>query len=263
MPTTFSELMRQAQAVAESGRFTLSVSEDWLQGRSLFGGLQAALALAAMRSLVPGQPLRSLQTNFIAPLAGALRAEASVLRAGNNTTQLEARLYSEQGLATQCMAVFGKPLESHVSVVVPPREPLSGESIVFPFLPGLTPNFTQHFGMRLFKGHPPFSGVPMRDAVYQLDLKDKGRAGESQLLAIADVVPPIGLTFLEAPAFGSTLSWFLEIVSDPGDALDLAGWQLDVQLVAARDGYTNQSTTVYAPNGQAMALSRQSMLIFG
>lgn len=261
MTTALSEVLRQVQA--ESGRFTLAVSGDWLQGRSLFGGLQAALALAAMRSLVPHQPLRSLQTNFLAPLANTLRAEALVLRAGKNTTQVEAKLYSETGLATQCMAVFGNPLESKVSVVIPARAPASGEPMVFPFLPGLTPNFTQHFGLRLFKGRLPFSGVPISDAVYQVDLKDEGAAGESQLVAIADVVPPLGLTFLSKPAFGSTLSWFLELLSDPGEDLGLASWQLDVKLLAARDGYTNQSTTVYAPSGQAVALSRQSMLIFG
>ena len=37
----------------------------------------------------------------------------------------------------------------------------------------------------------------------------------------------------------------------------------DAQLVAARDGYTSQAVTIYAPDGTALALSQQSMLVFG
>ena len=45
----------------------LDVPEDWLQGRTLFGGLQAVVGLAAMRTLAPAAPLRSLQVTFLAP----------------------------------------------------------------------------------------------------------------------------------------------------------------------------------------------------
>ena len=48
---------------------TIEIPSDWLQGRSMFGGMQAALALKAMRTLVPEEfPLRTLQTTFMAPI---------------------------------------------------------------------------------------------------------------------------------------------------------------------------------------------------
>lgn len=261
MSTAFSEILRQARA--KDGALEVQAPDDWLQGRSLFGGLQAALAVHAMRSLVPSQPLRSLQTNFIAPLRGHVRAEATLLRSGKNTTQLDARLLGEDGLCTQCMAVFGAALSSQVVVTLAPPEPRDTPPLVFPYVPGVTPNFTQHFAMRLRAGHPPFSGVETLETAFELDLRDEGCAGEAQIVALADVVPPLGLSALGAPAFGSTLSWMLELLAETADDLPLAGWRLDSTLVSARDGYTNQASTLWSPHGQPMALSRQCMLIFG
>ena len=84
------------------GRGTAGIGESWLQGRSAFGGLQAALGVRAMRSLLPEQmPLRTLQTTFIAPLpAGEVRIEASLLRAGKSTVHVEARLFDGEQVAS-------------------------------------------------------------------------------------------------------------------------------------------------------------------
>jgi hypothetical protein len=38
---------------------------------------------------------------------------------------------------------------------------------------------------------------------------------------------------------------------------------VDAELVAARDGYTSQSVMLWAPDGTPVAISRQSMLVFG
>src|SRR5437588_12967707 len=68
-PTTpFSVLLSRIQA--GEGESTLDVPEDWLQGRTLFGGLQAVVGLAAMRSLAPEAPLRSLEVTVLAPVHG-------------------------------------------------------------------------------------------------------------------------------------------------------------------------------------------------
>jgi hypothetical protein len=71
MATPFSVLIERAQVDAES--LGVDVPEDWMQGRTVFGGLQLALALRAMRALVPGTAVRSLQATFVAPLAGLRR----------------------------------------------------------------------------------------------------------------------------------------------------------------------------------------------
>ena len=40
-------------------------------------------------------------------------------------------------------------------------------------------------------------------------------------------------------------------------------WRLDAELTAAADGYISQSTMVWGPGGEPVALSRQSMVVFG
>lgn len=86
--------MRYSQVLAtlrpHDGGWVAVVPDTWAQGRTVFGGLQAALAVRAMRDLVsPTVPLRVLQTSFIAPIApGDVRIEASVLRQGKSATQV-------------------------------------------------------------------------------------------------------------------------------------------------------------------------------
>ena len=261
MTTRFSELLRLSKP--DAGELQVDVPEDWLQGRSLFGGLQTALALSAIRSLVPQRPVRSRQTNFIAPLAGRVRAQATVFRSGKNATQAEARLYGEDGLTTQVMAVFGAPRSSQVEMKMPPAKAIAGSPIEFPIVPGLTPAFLEHFAMRLTKGHPPFSGMETTDASYQLDMHDDGPIAEGHIVAFADVVPPVGLSSLTTPTFGSTLSWMLEFLTAPAPDLPLQNWTLESSLLSAEAGYTNQRNTLFSPHGQAIALSHQCMLVFG
>jgi hypothetical protein len=43
----------------------------------------------------------------------------------------------------------------------------------------------------------------------------------------------------------------------------LSGWRMEAELVAARDGYTSQSVMLFAPSGEAIARTQQSMLVFG
>src|SRR5258706_4779853 len=93
----FSELLDSL--TPDGSGWRTAVGDDWMQGRSVFGGLQAALALRAMRALVPAEvPLRTLQTTFLAPVpSGAVRIGARVLRSGSSTTGVEAPLVDGGG----------------------------------------------------------------------------------------------------------------------------------------------------------------------
>ena len=65
---TLSEILDSMQL--GDGSIEVVIGKDWLQGRSVFGGLQAAIALCAMRTVVPASvPLRTLQMTFIAPVS--------------------------------------------------------------------------------------------------------------------------------------------------------------------------------------------------
>ena len=261
---TLTELMHAMHA--EPGLVRSTVSDDWLQGRSAFGGLQGAFALWAMRTLVPASmPLRTFQMTFIAPVgAGDAVTRAHVLRAGKNTMHVEARIEHGGELLAHAIAIFGSPRESIVRRELPhptPTPTVGGTRL--PFVPNVVPNFMQHFNVRLLEGALPFSGSSVARNVFDLGMDDSGNATETHLLAVADFVPPVALSWMPKPTPGSSMTWMLEVLDQNFATQPLQRWRVDSEMIAARDGYTSQSTVIYAPNGTATVLSRQSMVIFG
>jgi hypothetical protein len=261
----FSEVI--ASLERREGSWVTVVPDDWMQGRSVFGGLQAALAVRALRSLVPADmPLRALQTTFVGPVGGALRIAAQVLRTGKNVVHAEARIMSEDQTSTLVVGVFGRGRPSR-AVVVPEvaatRRPCA-EPLAFPFIPGLSPSFAQHYTMRFLAGDLPLSSVRHAPRAHvAIDVDDHGNATEEQVIGIADVIYPLALSMLDERAPGSSVTWTLELLLADWSTFPLSGWSAHAAMLAGRDGYTSQSVTLTAPGGAPAALSRQMMMIFG
>jgi hypothetical protein len=55
----------------------------------------------------------------------------------------------------------------------------------------------------------------------------------------------------------------LEMLGEPLAGLPLANWRIEADMVAACDGYSSQTVTLWSPQRKAIALSRQSMVVFG
>src|SRR5690242_7604448 len=156
--TPLSTLLSRMEA--SEGVSKVDVPDDWLQGRTLFGGLQAVVGLAAMRSVAPDAPLRSLQVTFLAPVPGGIvQARARVLRSGKSATHVEARIVDGENTLAIMVGVFGLARTSAVSVR--PQQPhVTPENpVTLPFIPGVTPSFTQHFKARWIAGGLPWSGT--------------------------------------------------------------------------------------------------------
>jgi acyl-CoA thioesterase len=253
------------------GQWRVQVPESWAQGRTLFGGLQAALALRAMREHFPDRaamPLRTLQVVFIAPVPpGEVRIDTALLRTGKPASQVEARIYDGGQLACLAVAIFGAPRDSVIALDLPAVQPVRPPEEVkeAPFFPGVMPEFLRHVEARWALGSLPFMGT--RDTRIQMYTRLRGEvaADECMVVALADIPPPLGLTFLKKPAPGSSMTWTLDFVGhDFGGERGGEGlWLLDGELIAARDGYLSQSFTVWNPQLRAVALSRQAMVVFG
>ena len=79
----FSDVL--ASLTQDGDRFHVEPSEDWRQGRTLFGGLSACLAVRSAQAAFPQlPPLRSAQFAFIGPVTGALFLTPKLLRAGKS-----------------------------------------------------------------------------------------------------------------------------------------------------------------------------------
>lgn len=257
----YSDLLATLRRTADG--VELDVLPDWMQGRSMFGGLQVAVAVAAMRTLVT-TPLRTLQVTFVAPVPqGVVRARARLLRSGKNASHVEAQLLVGDDIACTAIGVFGSARASVVSKL--PQQPsLPVQApVAFPFVEGFTPQFLRHFKATVLQGDLPYTGKPLSEVVVEIDMLDDSKTTEAHVLAIADFMPPIALCWLREFTTGSSLTWMLEFLADDFAALPLQGWRADTTLVAAREGYTSQSVMLWGPGGVPVAISRQSMVIFG
>jgi acyl-CoA thioesterase len=82
--TSFSALLDAIRAAGNT--YHADIPEDWLQGRTSFGGLTAALCLAAAERALPDlRPLRSAQFTFVGPAGGVVEMTPRLLRRGKSS----------------------------------------------------------------------------------------------------------------------------------------------------------------------------------
>lgn len=259
----FSEVMAALEVVDGRGRG--QVPADWMQGRTAFGGLLAALAGKALRTVVPaGLPLRQLQVAFVGPVAaGAVTVEARLLRAGRSVAQAECRIVGDASPATVVLGTYGVPRRSSV-VREPDRAtvPDSAAARAWPFVPGVTPVFTRHMGMRWAGGAMPFeAGAEPRTRIL-LRHEDPAALTEAHVIALADSIPPPALSVLARPAPASSLTWSLEFLRHDFDLAPGRWWYMDAQVTAGGEGYLFHTATLYDPDGRAFARNRQLVAVF-
>ncbi|HET6788697.1 MAG TPA: thioesterase family protein [Aquabacterium sp.] len=249
------------------------VGEDWGQGRTLFGGLLSALAVQAMRDVCGADwPLRALQTSFVGPVApGRFEIEVHLLRQGKNVRQVQAHIRQGHAggagaVAGVLLAVFGTGRDSTLSTLMPalvaPAQ-TADACMAMPFIPGLTPAFTQHLEFRQAEGAYPFTGASTWSTrIYTRLRAPQGVDSELMSVMLADAGPTPALAQLKAPAPASSVSWALELrpvsIADEG-----AAWLMDKDALAVAEGYVNERTTLWTPDGQLAALGYQVVAVYG
>src|SRR5580658_7964326 len=140
--TPFSALLEAVRAAG--GTYLARIPEDWLQGRTSFGGLTAALCVAAVERALPDlPPLRSAQFTFVAPAGGAIEMTPRLLRRGKSSVFAAVELRAHGALATHATLSFCAARESKYSyrLRAMPKTPSPGTTEAF-FRSG-KPKFTQ------------------------------------------------------------------------------------------------------------------------
>ena len=86
-----------------------SVPSTWTQGRTIYGGLTAALIIEAIHKQVSSdQVLRSIHCNFSAPSKAeeTISIHTSLLREGKTISQWSGQLIQDETVCVQLNAVF-------------------------------------------------------------------------------------------------------------------------------------------------------------
>lgn len=240
--------------------------EQWTQGRSAFGGLSAAFAVTAMgKELEKDLPLRSLMVSFIGPIPpGEISVRTRRLRQGKNVTQLQADVLVGDEVCLQAMGVFGRAREGLTVPAQPLDTPVPREQgLHFAAHRKRLPAFLSQFDGYWVSEGMPFSGRPSRELhMWARHEGDLARFPAEKLVAIADIPPPVILSYFDSPTVpASSLTWSLEFVKPPG-AVSSDWFYMEFTAEAAAEGYTQQSGRIYEENGELCVLSRQCMVYF-
>ncbi len=110
----FTALMASMAADGETSSVT--ATEDWLQGRTIYGGLTAAFCLESVAQHFDElPPLRSAQFSFVGPASGTVMIRPTILRRGKSTVFVGVDLFGEAGLATRATLCYGMARPSSVA----------------------------------------------------------------------------------------------------------------------------------------------------
>lgn len=96
-----------ANARPAEGWFDAQSPDSWLQARTAYGGLSAAIALDAARLVDEDlPPVQSAQISYIEPLAGHVTVRAQKLRSSRNASFVRSDVTGEAGLCLSATVVF-------------------------------------------------------------------------------------------------------------------------------------------------------------
>ena len=239
------------------------IPSDWLQGRTVYGGLTAALALQSVLLSEGGSslpPLRSASFAFVGPAVPPLIFHPRILRAGKSVTSVAVEAVSEAGAALDGFMVFGQARQSALcydSAQMPNVKPPSG-CAVWP--EDVMPDFLRHFEVRQAGVAFPLAGAEAPEFLVWVRHRDASLVDPTvALVALADCLPPAAMNFFKAPAPISTVTWSFDIL----EPVSREDWLLMRSYGGqARDGYSAQDMEIWTESGKRLLWGRQNVAIF-
>ncbi len=246
----------------------VNIPEKWGQGRATFGGLVAAVMYEKLFQFInETRSVQSIMVSFVAPvIAGELDIKTTVLREGKSAIQVQSSAYQEGKVVAVMLASFGSERDSMVSVLPELAPEFKDPCLVneFPFIPGLTPDFTQHFDYRYTEGKMPFMGSKDTHMGGWIKLREPSSkiASVPEILALLDAWPPAVFTMLKKPASGSSLTWMISFVEQPEDCTANDWWQYQANIESSNHGYSHIDASLWDKNGRVAVMSRQTVSVF-
>lgn len=260
-------------ALRISNHSQVSVPNDWAQGRTVYGGLSAALIFDQMQMVVnqhteQSRPIRYLNLSFIGPLLTTepFTVEVELLRSGHSATQLAAKIIQHEQVAVMGQACFGINRESKITIPNDCKHDMevAKKANFIPQIPKVVPKFLRHFDINLQDARFPFMHSKKSHMHGWMRFKKSPDIfNDMHLIACIDAWPCTVLQQLKLPVPASTMSWCLEfpqsrVTIKPADWL---AYQANTQH--AQDGYVSSDAKVWNQSGELLALSRQTVGIFG
>lgn len=260
---TFAELLAAATPAEAHSRSVL-IPETWMQGRTAYGGLTAALCLEAATPLAAGLPVRALQIAFIGPVNGRVTCKPELLRQGKNTVFVSVRMTSDDGVLAEAIITFGAARASSLDFVHLPAPDVPAPEAAPNYFrqQGAGPAFAQNFDVLLAGGFPPMSGASEADVSIWMRHRDADAADDAiGLLALADAPPPAAMSMFTQPGRISSMTWMAEFLTET--ITTDARWFLARHTAqTVRNGYSSQQMLMWNRAGEPVMIGRQTIAVF-
>lgn len=260
-------MMTLAEAVAQLARkgedYVIEAPPTWSQGRTLYGGMTAALCYEAAKRIASDlPPIRSAQLTFSGPASGALSFRPQLLRQGKSATVLAVDCRAGDVLAARAAFTFGAVRESKLEQDFTKAPEVPAPETCGTFFPEEVEaqGFFQNFDRRVATGGRPFtSAAPSFNAWVRF--KDgRGVDPTTAMLALGDSVPPAAMLAFPQPGPVSTMTWTLDFARAPTTG---EGWHLiHSSSERAHEGYSLQTMGLWDASGVYLGAGRQMVAIF-
>jgi acyl-CoA thioesterase len=262
------ELLNASSAHKSTPEMTFTVPAQWSQGRTVYGGLSAAMLYAAARPYVESQRvMRSNSINFVGPLLvdTPFTIEIEVVREGKNVSQVMARAIQNDKTCVVSQICFGMHRVS--KIIVENNEthdmdaPKKGNFI--PQIPKVTPKFLKNIDLSIHNGGIPFTGRKSAHYHGWMRLKHPPASiSDAHIISLIDAWPPTLLQMMKWPAPASTVSWNIEFIH-PHRHIEATDWfAYKAETRQAANGYGHTEANIWDSSGELIALSRQTVAIF-
>lgn len=240
--------------------FEWKVPENWQQGRSLFGGMTAAAAVALAENHTDRQ-LRTMQTQLVGPvLPGLLQGQCKIIREGKTTTFIDIQLFQKNNLVGTFTFVFIAPRKNSIKVEgpKPPKWKHPEDCIQFPYLKDITPEFSQNIDFRLAYGGIAFENEKEASTGGYVQFKETQHYDSEHQIALLDAwFPPI-YTQLKTKANGSTVTWTAHLFAPSSPGLH----QFKYDTLVGEGGFSTSLGHMWDSAGTYVGFTEQTVVIF-
>ncbi len=257
---TFGELIASLTRTVDG--VVAHIDDDWMQGRTAYGGLTAALCFEAASVVVDDLPVRAAQISFIGPVAADTTFRAELIRRGRSAAFVGVDAIAGDETVSRCVFTFGaaRPSQLDFAAIPMPEVPAPDDLPRRDPTPG-GPTFLNHFDMRSAFGGSETAGNKADVGGWLRIRGEDTPATAATLLALADGPPPAAISMLPERVPLSSVTWMTEFLGDGID--DGTGWFFARAIAeTAHDGYSSQAMTLWDEGGHPIMVGRQTVAIF-
>lgn len=257
----FEEILSQSR---ESSRLTLP--DSWAQGRTIYGGLSAALLCDSM-SRTTDRSLRYLKTGFLKPLVAEKPFEilTRTVSEGRTLKVSSADIIQDDVVRVTSQAHFVAPLDSSIEIDTfnaPELKPFDcADAVVLKSPPA--PACIRYFDIRVTTDSVPFGGGNTPELGGWMRFQDAPEQfSAAHLVCAIDSWPPAPSTFLKKPAPMSTISWGIHFAgpAEQQDPNAYLGYLARINFF--KDGFGSSTADIWNKDGRLLAKSYQTFVVY-